>query len=338
VNALTPILTRIGTTLNLNISAAGVGNAGTTTTGVYLVNGGGATPFSTSQGSSTTATTVAYNSIGQYTQTDPRQSQIVNLKTVTFVPHYDDAQDRGYSMNVQADLVGPNLLLGFGASRAATLQTSASVGSGSVTQLFYQNLAHGAVDADGFPRFDVVNNFSLSGLSILSATIEGPDAAAFSSTQPFLSTLTGLSGEFNNTILFTPKHAGASNAELVLHTDADAASGSAGDVFRFSLSGTAILPGDYNNNGVVDAADYVVWRANKGTTNALQNDPAGGTIGQTQYDQWRSHFGLGSASGTGSGSVINLQTVPEPSSLTLFAFVAICSLLKCGRTRSCHRR
>jgi len=26
------------------------------------------------------------------------------------------------------------------------------------------------------------------------------------------------------------------------------------------------IPGDFNNNGVVDAADYVVWRKGLGTT------------------------------------------------------------------------
>ncbi len=36
-------------------------------------------------------------------------------------------------------------------------------------------------------------------------------------------------------------------------------------------------PGDYNSNGVVDAADYVVWRKN--------NQPA------SDYTQWRANFG-----------------------------------------------
>jgi hypothetical protein len=44
------------------------------------------------------------------------------------------------------------------------------------------------------------------------------------------------------------------------------------------------IPGDYNNNGVVDAADYVAWRNNQGTANTLPNDPLGGTIGAAQYN------------------------------------------------------
>ena len=40
---------------------------------------------------------------------------------------------------------------------------------------------------------------------------------------------------------------------------------------------SASLPGDFNNNGVVDAADYVAWRKTDGA-------PAG-------YNLWRAHFG-----------------------------------------------
>ena len=54
---------------------------------------------------------------------------------------------------------------------------------------------------------------------------------------------------------------------------------------------SAGVPGDYNNNGIVDAADYVVWRKYQGTTHALANDPIGGTIGAAQYTTWRANFG-----------------------------------------------
>lgn len=51
--------------------------------------------------------------------------------------------------------------------------------------------------------------------------------------------------------------------------------------------------GDFNGNGIVDAADYTVWRDNYGTTNQLPHDPIGGTIGSQQYDVWKAHFGQG---------------------------------------------
>ena len=45
----------------------------------------------------------------------------------------------------------------------------------------------------------------------------------------------------------------------------------------FVSNAVAHLPGDFNNDGTVDAADYVVWRKNDGT--------------QTGYDAWRANFG-----------------------------------------------
>ena len=77
------------------------------------------------------------------------------------------------------------------------------------------------------------------------------------------------------------------------------------------------IPGDYNNNHLVDAADYAVWRRNVGTTNALPNDPIGGTIATAQYDQWRRHFGQTAVIGTGAGAN---AAVPEPATLVLLMF------------------
>jgi hypothetical protein len=73
------------------------------------------------------------------------------------------------------------------------------------------------------------------------------------------------------------------------------------------------VPGDYNNNGVVDAADYVLWRAGGPLSNEVDTP---GTVNQADYDAWRARFG--NTSGSGSGLVGG--AVPEPASLTLLAF------------------
>jgi hypothetical protein len=78
----------------------------------------------------------------------------------------------------------------------------------------------------------------------------------------------------------------------------------------------ASLVGDYNANNVVDAADYVVFRKNEGTTNTLPNDPTGGTIGPAQYTQWRANFGKVPGSGLSAGNI------PEPATITLLAIAA----------------
>lgn len=73
------------------------------------------------------------------------------------------------------------------------------------------------------------------------------------------------------------------------------------------------ITGDYNNDGKVDAGDYVTWRKAQGTTNALANDPVGGTIGTAQYNNWRANFGKP----PGAGSGLDGASVPEPASMGL---------------------
>ena len=85
------------------------------------------------------------------------------------------------------------------------------------------------------------------------------------------------------------------------------------------LSVAAGLDGDFDNNGVVDAADYVLWRKNQGTMNPLPNDPIGGTIGTAQYNQWRAHFGQ--TAGSGAGAITN-AAVPEPTTCVLLTIAA----------------
>jgi hypothetical protein len=59
--------------------------------------------------------------------------------------------------------------------------------------------------------------------------------------------------------------------------------------------------GDFNGDGAVNAADYVVWRKTDGS--------------QAGYDEWRTNFGRTS----GSGSALGSAAVPEPSALLLAA-------------------
>jgi hypothetical protein len=69
------------------------------------------------------------------------------------------------------------------------------------------------------------------------------------------------------------------------------------------------LPGDFNRDGRVDAADYTVWRDGLGTK-----------YGPDDYTLWKSHFGQ-SVTGPGSGAIAT--AIPEPHSVTMFAIAAI---------------
>ena len=79
---------------------------------------------------------------------------------------------------------------------------------------------------------------------------------------------------------------------------------------------TGGLVGDYNEDDVVDAADYTVWRDHLGTAFDLPNrDPDNsGNISQDDYDSWKGNFGAVA----GSGALANLSSnVPEPASVML---------------------
>jgi hypothetical protein len=76
------------------------------------------------------------------------------------------------------------------------------------------------------------------------------------------------------------------------------------------------LPGDYNRNHVVDAADYTLWRNTLGQINVTPYTGADGDgdgkILRADYDVWEANYGLTSPA---SGSL--LTAVPEPSAANL---------------------
>jgi hypothetical protein len=96
------------------------------------------------------------------------------------------------------------------------------------------------------------------------------------------------------------------------------------------------VPGDYNTDGTVDAADYTVWRDLFGQSGP--NLPADGTgpentpdgiVDMLDYALWKSHFGESVAAGAGAHG--DGAAVPEPAaSLTLLLALSLCG---CRRRR-----
>ena len=66
------------------------------------------------------------------------------------------------------------------------------------------------------------------------------------------------------------------------------------------------LPGDYNSDGRVDAADYVVWRKGLNTTYTAAG-----------YDVWKTNFGVTAANAAPSTVIDASVSVPEPSAISL---------------------
>jgi autotransporter-associated beta strand protein len=100
------------------------------------------------------------------------------------------------------------------------------------------------------------------------------------------------------------------------------AGGDGNDVALFASAG---LPGDYNGNGVVDAADYTVWRDHLGTNfdlagNGDEMGPSGGVVDQADYLLWTASFGaVASVGSSATSDAISPTGVPEPSGLLLAA-------------------
>ena len=98
--------------------------------------------------------------------------------------------------------------------------------------------------------------------------------------------------------------------------------------FSVTLAVVPALAGDYNANGVVDAADYTVWRDSLGQTGTgLAADGNGdGMIDAGDYTVWKSNFGTHLGSGSGANAA-----VPEPATLAML-FTGVLTL--CCRRRA----
>jgi hypothetical protein len=82
---------------------------------------------------------------------------------------------------------------------------------------------------------------------------------------------------------------------------------------RFADAYLAIVPsspsGDFNQDGTVDASDYVVWRKGLGTTYT-----------DGDYDLWHAHFGVTAGSGATLPSVAPPSAkVPEPWTVSVLS-------------------
>jgi formylglycine-generating enzyme required for sulfatase activity len=134
--------------------------------------------------------------------------------------------------------------------------------------------------------------------------------------------------------LYNRRNRGGSWDDLALslsvqgYRSSDGASAGAELGFRVATVAASSLIGDYNGDGVVDAADYTVWRDHLGQSFVLQNRDSANTgpISMADYTSWETNFG----NHAGSGSMGN-AAVPEPGTAALA--VVACGMIWGWRKR-----
>ena len=109
-----------------------------------------------------------------------------------------------------------------------------------------------------------------------------------------------------------------------------------GDLNKQSLLGVEVdnlqitsaffnVPYDYNRNGIVDAADYILWRDTFGSSTELRADGDGdAVVDEDDYELWKRNFGATSGPAGGQGALAGRAmsvSVPEPASVPMIVLV-----------------
>ena len=198
---------------------------------------------------------------------------------------------------------------------SATLAPAASTGTLSVGgDVSFADLADLSIEIGGrgegeFDVLDITGSATLAG--ILDVSLLGDFLPAVGNTFEILTSTGGVGGVFANESF---PDLGALLTMDALYDDNSV-----------TLAVVPTLAGDYNANGVVDAADYTVWRDELGQSGlGLAADGTGadgipdGVVDPLDYQFWKDRFGdtLGSAS-------LSKSAVPEPASFVLWILAAV---------------
>jgi hypothetical protein len=83
------------------------------------------------------------------------------------------------------------------------------------------------------------------------------------------------------------------------------------------------IPGDYDNDGTVDADDYGIWNVSYGTNLMAADGNSDGVVNAADYVIWRKNRGV-TLGGSFHDSSSSQLLVPEPATLFLFVTTAMC--------------
>jgi T5SS/PEP-CTERM-associated repeat protein len=204
-----------------------------------------------------------------------------------------------------------------------TSQGTITVAAGS-TAIFLEDLLmnDGTLLADlggaeGFGHAEVYGQAQLMGASLAVGQSSGfvPSAG---DTFVLLTAGGGITG--------TPTLAGTTKPTNLLEWDLDV------DPNQVTVSAMPALAGDYNANGIVDTADYVLWRKllDQAGPGLVADGDDNNVVNSADYDLWRANYGRSIEVGAASAAA-----VPEPAAAWLVCIAAAISL---NRKRTLHYR
>jgi autotransporter-associated beta strand protein len=138
----------------------------------------------------------------------------------------------------------------------------------------------------------------------------------------FLAAAAGVNGTFANTTL--PSLAGGKTWNLLY--------GAKSVILAVGPSGGInTIPGDYSQDGTVDAVDYVVWRRALSTGNLIADGNGNGAVENGDLAVWRANFGL---SLTQFVAQLATVQVPEPTTFSLLTLGAMLAVRRRTAARS----
>jgi hypothetical protein len=208
----------------------------------------------------------------------------------------------------------------------ATLISGLNIPEGiavSGSHLFVGNLGNSFVPGSGsIGEYDAVTGATIN--AALITGLNGPFGIATSGSNLFVAN----NGTTTNGVYDSGSGSIGEYTMLGVTVNAALVAGLNGPhAIAISMAGVV---GDYNQNGVVDAADYILWRNSLGQTGAAlaadgNNDDI---IDQADFDVWRAHFGQTASSGSGASAN---AAVPEPATIVLPMLAAAGCCLRRGR-------
>ena len=114
-------------------------------------------------------------------------------------------------------------------------------------------------------------------------------------------------------------------------------------VFQGANIGTPVKAGDYNNDNIVNDADYVIWRSSLGGTSLTNETVSLGSVDGEDYTEWKQKFGNDYSlittiidnvrfANAGSGAFVS-GAIPEPTGAVL-ALIGALAFSACRRIRA----